>query len=110
MATNAPEQVVSVRACVVCNVSTPDMRDPRGLPCGHIACRVCLSQMKDSDGVVTCRVCEKTLDGSVEVDDLPVDYGEDCRCDPCYKKGKMSLARLFCKACQKKMCDSHIEV
>ena len=87
----------------------PKMIDPRGLPCGHICCRLCLSQMYEK-GEVVCPECDEILDSAVDANDLPVDYGEDFRCDPCNRKGQMSLASLFCRHCKQKMCERHVEV
>ena len=98
-----------LRGCFICTVEMPTMEDPRALPCSHICCRVCLSQMR-AEKPVTCPSCSTELDPSVDVNSLPLDYGPDFRCDTCYRKGEMTLATQFCKSCTIKMCDQHVEV
>lgn len=101
--------VRKVQSCGICTIPIPTIVDPRALPCGHVFCRLCLTQMREKM-IITCPQCNTALDASMDVSSLPLDYGADFRCDSCYRKGKMSLASQFCKTCTQKMCDHHVEV
>ena len=92
--------------CKFCNNVMPFMTSPRRLPCGHTFCEPCLLSNTPS----ACPTCEKILPADLVVSELPLDFGPDYSCGPCKRKDRAALAKLFCRECSQRLCDTHIEV
>ena len=106
MATNSKPVSVVRLLCKLCNTAEPSLTSPRRLACGHVFCRPCLVKAKPEK----CPTCERNLPAAMVVDDLPVDFGPNYSCGACSKKGRALLAKLYCRECNQRLCEVHLEV
>ncbi|XP_067931041.1 uncharacterized protein [Watersipora subatra] len=106
----AEKEQNSAVECVFCWSKKEKIVDPKNLPCGHHACKKCLTGQLEVQKVVWCKNCNKVFD--VQIDDLPGYSSDkpDHKCDVCNLKGKkIQQAVMYCCSCSKKYCMRHQE-
>ena len=96
--------------CISCSKVMPMMKKPRRTPCGHFGCEKCLTYLIEVKKTPECAICEARFPTDMVPSELPLDFGDEYSCGPCSKKGKASEAVLYCRECNRRFCETHVEV
>ena len=96
--------------CIFCSKMIPMMKKPRRTPCGHFGCEKCLTYLMEVEKLPECNICEAKFPTDMVPSELSLDFGDEYSCDPCGSKGTGSEAVLYCRECNRRVCETHVEV